>query len=402
METGKMKVDFSIDNGNAILSLEGRLDTNAVPQATDDVFRLLDEQQSIKDLVCDIKDVTYISSSGLRMLLHLAKQYPDFHIVGAQPEVYQVLDLTGFTKMMKVERALRKLDVKGCDVIGKGGVGVVYRLDDDTIIKVFREGSTMREVQAEIIMAKEAFVLGMPTAISFDVVQVGNRYGLVYELLKADTLSACIKREPERMEEFARLYAGIFRQLHAIQVPQNGLIPSAMEREECAVRRISRYFDTASVDLLLRIVQKIPVANRLLHCDLQTKNAMMGGDELMLIDLGEIGYGHPILDLGHAYSSMVSLLGDYEEVIGIPRDYGIRFWKRMLPYYFEGESPEMIAHRESQMEVVGTVRNFSWLSLSDSFPETLIRECQQAFNERVTKRKDYLLDICDTFDDWVL
>ena len=128
----------------------------------------------------------------------------------------------------------------------------------------------------------------------------------------------------------------------------------------------------------------------------------MGGDELMLIDMGEIGYGHPILDLGHAYSSMVSLLGDYEEVIGIPRDYGIRFWKRMLPYYFEGESPEMIAHRESQMEVVGTVRNFSWLSLSDSFPETLIRECQQAFNERVTKRKDYLLDICDTFDDWVL
>ena len=92
---------------------------------------------------------------------------------------------------------------------------------------------------------KEAFVLGMPTAISFDIVRVGSQYGLVYELLNADTLSACIKREPERMEEFAVKYAHLFRQLHSIEVPQGGNIPSAMVREESAIRHIGRYFDTA-------------------------------------------------------------------------------------------------------------------------------------------------------------
>ncbi|MBP5650261.1 MAG: anti-sigma factor antagonist [Bacteroidales bacterium] len=395
-----MNITLDHNQGQAILTLTGRLDTSSIQQATETCEKLLAESEPISSLTCQIAELSYISSSGLRLLLQLAKKYKDFSILEAQPDVYQVFELTGFTKMMKVEKALRTLCVDGCDVIGRGGVGVVYRLDDDTIIKVFREGSTIQEVQKEISMSKEAFVLGMPTAISFDVVRVGNSYGLVYELLKADTLSSCIKREPERMDEFARQYAMLFRQLHNIHVPQGGQIPNALEQEEKAIRYISRYFDTPSIDLLLQIMHAIPHGDRLLHCDLQTKNAMVQDGELMLIDMGEVGYGHPMLDLGHAYSAMVTLLGDYETIIGMPYEYGKQLWQKFMHYYFEGESEEMIAHREEQINAVSCIRNFSWLSLSDSFPESIIWECQQAFGERVTKRKDHLLRVCDTFNDW--
>jgi uncharacterized protein (TIGR02172 family) len=395
-----MNITLDHNQGQAILTLTGRLDTSSIQQATETCEKLLAESEPISNLTCQIAELSYISSSGLRLLLQLAKKYKDFSILEAQPDVYQVFEVTGFTKMMKVEKALRTLCVDGCDVIGRGGVGVVYRLDDDTIIKVFREGSTIQEVQKEISMSKEAFVLGMPTAISFDVVRVGNSYGLVYELLKADTLSSCIKREPERMDEFARQYAMLFRQLHNIHVPQGGQIPNALEQEEKAIRYISRYFDTPSIDLLLQIMHAIPHGDRLLHCDLQTKNAMVQDGELMLIDMGEVGYGHPMLDLGHAYSAMVTLLGDYETIIGMPYEYGKQLWQKFMHYYFEGESEEMIAHREEQINAVSCIRNFSWLSLSDSFPESIIWECQQAFGERVTKRKDHLLRICSTFSDW--
>ncbi len=395
-----MDIAIVVDQGKATLTLAGRLDTNTIQQTVETCERLLANNEPIDSLTCQIAELSYISSSGLRFFLQLAKQYDDFCIMEAQPEIYHVFELTGFTKVMRVERALRTISVAGCDVIGSGGVGVVYRLDDDTIIKVFREGSTIQEVQNEISMSKEAFVLGMPTAISFDVVRVINRYGLVYELLNSDTLSECIKREPERMDEFARQYAMLFRQIHNIHVPQGNHIPNAMTREENAVRHISRYFDTPSIDLLLQIVHAIPQGDRLLHCDLQTKNALMQNGELMMIDMGEVGYGHPLLDLGHAYSSMVRLLGDYEAIIGMPREYGKQLWPKFMHYYFEGESAEMLAHREEQMEAVACVRNFSWLALSDSFPESVIWECQQAFAERVTKRKEHLLRVCSTFNDW--
>lgn len=395
-----MNITLDNNQGQATLNIAGRLDTSTIQEATEICEKLLAEVEPINSLRCQVAELSYISSSGLRLLLQFAKRYDDFCILEAQPEVYQVFELTGFTKMMKVEKALRTLCVDGCDVIGRGGVGVVYRLDEDTIIKVFREGSTIQEVQKEISMSKEAFVLGMPTAISFDVVRVGNSYGLVYELLRADTLSSCINREPERIDEFARKYAMLFRQLHDIHVPQGGQIPNALEQEEKAIHYISRYFDAPSIDLLLEILHAIPHGDRLLHCDLQTKNAMMQDGELMLIDMGEVGYGHPMLDLGHAYSAMVSLLGDYKTIIGMPIEYGHQLWQKFMHYYFEGESEEMIAHREEQLSAVACIRNFSWLSLSDSFPESVIWECQQAFGERVTKRKDHLLRVCSTFNDW--
>ena len=361
---------------------------------------LLAKQDSIETLVVDAEGLEYISSSGLRILLTLTKQYKDFRIISVQPAVYDVLNMTGFTKIMNVERALRNLSVDGCEIIGIGGVGTVYRLDDDTIIKVFREGTTIEEVRGEINMSKEAFVMGMPTAISFDVVKVGGQYGLVYELLDADTLSACIKREPERIDEFARRYAELFRQLHQIDVPASSSVPCAMENERKQVMHIRRYFPQESIDLLMQILDAIPNGRSLLHLDLQTKNAMVQNGELMLIDMGEVGYGHPLLDLGHAYSAMVTLVGDYEKIIGMPKALGVELWNRAIGYYLEGLPADVVEQRKRQIEVVSCVRNFSWLALSDSFPEEVVNECKDVFEERVASRRDYILDVCKTFGDW--
>ena len=397
-----MTIHVENEGGRILLSLNGRLDTATSLQASADIERLLAQEQPITSLTLNAAQLEYISSSGLRILLSLAKRYHDFRMTEVQPDVYSILETTGFTKIMNVEKGLRHISVEGCEIIGRGGVGVVYRIDDDTIIKVFREGTTMDEVKHEIDMSKEAFVLGMPTAISFDIVHVGRQWGLVYELLRADTLSACIKREPERIDEFARLYADLFRQLHSIEVPADSHIPSAIEHEREAVRHLVRYFPQEDVDLMLQIINSIPNANRLLHLDLQTKNAMVQNQELMLIDMGEVGSGHPILDLSHAYSAMVTLVGDHEQIIGLPRNYAIEVWNRAIRYYFEGESEATIAHRIAQIAAVSCVRNFSWLSLSDSFPEEVVNQCKALFAERIRNRRDELLAICETLNDWTL
>ena len=397
-----MNIDIRHEGDSVTLILAGRLDTATSAKASADIERALATVPVISRLTCDAGQLEYISSSGLRILLSLAKRYKDFRITEVQSLVYEVLDTTGFTKIMTVERALRQLSVEGCEVIGVGGVGTVYRLDGDTIIKVFREGTTIEEVRREITMSKEAFVMGMPTAISFDVVRVGCQYGLVYELLQADTLSACIKREPGRIDEFARKYAELFHQLHAIEVPGGSSVPCAIERERQQIRHIRRYFPQESIDLMLRIVDAIPNANRLLHLDLQTKNAMVQNGELMLIDMGEVGYGHPLLDLGHAYSAMVTLVGDYDKIIGMPRELGQKLWSRAIDYYLEGMPAEVVKQRKAQIEVVSCVRSFSWLALSDSFPEAVINECKAVFDERIARRKDYILDVCKTFGNWTL
>ena len=405
-------------NGDeVIISFAGRLDTGTSAEVGAEINNALNRlteatgETPFTQVTMDASQMEYISSSGLRILLSLSKRYKGFRVKDVQPQVYDVLDTTGFTKILTVERSMRRMIIDGCQLIGVGGVGTVYRLNGDTIIKVFREGTTLDEVRREITMSKEAFVLGMPTAISFDIVKVKRPtpgpetsetdcYGLVYELLNAETLSSVVKQHPEQLEQYALKYADLLRQMHDIEVPLGGNVPSAKERELEQVNHIRRYFPQESVDMLLRIVESIPDANRLLHLDLQTKNVMVQDGELMLIDMGEVGYGHPMLDIGHAYSAMVTLVGDYDKIIGMPRELGRRVWDIAIDRYFDGLTADIVAQRKAQVEVVSCVRNFSWLSLSDSFPEDVIRECQSLFNERVANRFDYIMEVCSGFSKW--
>ena len=396
-----MKTTIQTNNNEVTIILAGRLDTATSAETSALINSELDNMENISRVTCNATDLEYISSSGLRILLSLAKRIKDFRVVDVKPQVYGILETTGFTKIMTVERAMRRLSVEGCRLIGVGGVGKVYRLDGDTIIKVFREGTTIEEVRGEITLSKEAFVLGMPTAISFDVVRVVpstevkvESYGLVYELLQAQTLSTYVKKHPEELDECARKYAELFQQLHQIEVPAGGNIPSAIERERKQVEHIRRYFPQESIDMLMSILDSIPAGNRLLHLDLQTKNVMLQDEEPMLIDMGEVAYGNPLLDLAHAYSAMVGFIGDYEGTIGITREMGLKIWNKAMEYYFAGLPAEVIAERKEQIEVVSYIRNFSWLSLSDSFPEAVVQECKATFDERVTKQYDRILSVC--------
>lgn len=383
------------DNGNIIIKIQGRLDTVASVAADKDINQALASTGEVGSITVDASELTFISSSGLRIILALKKKYPQFRIVEVQPDVYSVFEMTGFVKMMDITKALRRRSIEGCPEIGRGGVGIVYRTAPDEIVKVFREGSSLEDVTKEISMAKEAFVLGMPTAISFDTVRVGNCYGLVYELLDATTMAKLIATDPERMPECAGQFARLTKELHSIEVAPGGIIPNCHTNEEEAIKKVGRYFDDEAVGHLLDIIRCIPKGNRLLHCDLHPKNVMVQGSELMFIDMGEVSYGNPLIDLGHTYATMVGLIGDYNNVVGFGEELGHRFFDLFIHEYYSGETEETIQRNIEMIKVISYVRNLSWLSLSDCFPEEVVNQCRMAYKERIADNLAYINNVCD-------
>ncbi|MBP5294869.1 MAG: anti-sigma factor antagonist, partial [Lachnospiraceae bacterium] len=179
--------------------LEGRIDSGNAPEIERDLYERI---QGIGDepVILDAENLEYISSAGLRVILHIRKEHPNVRIVNVSSNIFEILDMTGFTEMMTVEKAYRVVDINGCEVIGRGANGTIYRIDKDNVVKVYNNANALEDIQHEREVAKLAMILGINTAISYDVVRVGDSYGSVFELLNAKSFSKILAKEPQRFE----------------------------------------------------------------------------------------------------------------------------------------------------------------------------------------------------------
>jgi len=101
-----------------------------------------------------------------------------------------------------------------------------YRVDDETIVKVdTKTNGSLEELEHERDMAQQALIAGVPTAIAFDIVQVSDvdggheAYGLLFELMRADTLTHALM-SVETLAEVAELgakWGRLARELHAAE-----------------------------------------------------------------------------------------------------------------------------------------------------------------------------------------
>ena len=175
-------------DGILTLFLEGRIDSSNANEIEIGIKAAMEDEVFTK-LVLDAEELQYISSAGLRIILKLRKSCPDMRMINVSAEVYDILEMTGFTEIIPVEKAYRVFDVSDCEVVGEGANGKVYRVDKDTIVKVYKNADSLEDIKRERELSRTAFVLGIPTAIPYDVVRVGDTFGSVFELLNAQSFA---------------------------------------------------------------------------------------------------------------------------------------------------------------------------------------------------------------------
>jgi len=297
-----MKISKENKNEITTFILEGRLDSSSANEAEKN---FLSSIEGVKNLILDCKALDYISSAGLRVVLKLKKLINNFKIINANLDVYDVFEMTGFTEMMDISKSLREIDVTGCPIIGKGYYGTVYRLSKEVIVKVYREDVSLESINRERALARRAFVLGIPTAISYDLVKVENCYGSVFELLDAKTLATLIIENPDKLDSYIDQYANVMNIIHHSEVKPDEL---KSKREEVLgwVKEIENLLDKESYTKLYKLVEDIPESNNIVHGDYHVKNLMAQGNEMFIIDMDTLSRGNCIFEYAFMYSSYIS------------------------------------------------------------------------------------------------
>ncbi|MBD5518360.1 MAG: STAS domain-containing protein [Lachnospiraceae bacterium] len=99
-----MTITKNMENGVLTLTLEGRLDTNTSPDLDKEIGT--DLTADVQTLILDLKDLEYISSAGLRVLLAAQKKMNkqgNMVVKNANDMIMDVFQVTGFIDILTIE-----------------------------------------------------------------------------------------------------------------------------------------------------------------------------------------------------------------------------------------------------------------------------------------------------------
>ena len=92
-----------LEGESLTIYLEGEINS----YTSEDVEREIDKivsENSFSSLILDLKDLSYISSAGLRIIVKLKQKYDDTSLVNVPSGVYDIFEMVGFDNMFKIVR----------------------------------------------------------------------------------------------------------------------------------------------------------------------------------------------------------------------------------------------------------------------------------------------------------
>lgn len=257
-------------------------------------------------------------------------------------------------------RKYKEVSIDGCELLGRGAKGDVYRYDEELVIKVFNENNTYHDVEKEIAQARKAFIMGIPTAISFGIVSVGSRYGAMFEMVDSDTVSRCIARAPGQVDTYAEIMAELALTIHGITVSEDEDFPDVMERMSDYINNGIACEDKALADKCSGLLGDLTASNTLVHGDFHTGNVFMQKGEPLLIDMDRVSIGHPIAEISDLYYFYVILGEDdpsvVEKFMGFSYDTSVQFFNCFLKHYLKTDDEKRLKEVSEKASVIGYSR----------------------------------------------
>ena len=384
-------MQFNLSNNTLTLYFEGELNSYNSEEMDKEIEGIVNNQ-SFNTLILDFSKLRYVSSAGLRIILKLKQRYDDTHISEVPLEVYEVLEMTGFTNIMDVTKSLKVVDITGKDIIGEGFFSTVYRLDNDTIVKVFKRTSDAGQIERELKLAKEAFVAGVPTAISFDIVKVGDHLGVRFEMLDCISLKNAFVQQPEQYDALLNRYVDLLKKINSAPCLNNE-VPDAKQFYLKKIDEIKPYFDERDYLKILNLVQSIPDRNTFVHGDCHFKNIMVQGDELLLIDMDTLSRGHPIFELAALRAPYIAFeeddKGNNEKFLGVSAEFSSKLYNDIVNQYF-GKDDQAI---KDKIALVCYIHMVWWTLTNQRGNEKRFNGCKKRLLKLLSEYKDLDLGI---------
>jgi len=319
------------------------------------------EEHSDACVIFDCRTLAWIDMEGISVLTDLRASGRQFVLRNLNADILVLLKVEGFEEYLDKNEKLRKIDLSGCPKINEGAAGIIYKVSDEIVAKMFKEEPDYYDLVKRRIAQKNALIAGVPAPFSFGYAEYDGKIVILMELLNAKSLLQIFSSEEDGDEYIVR-YAQFVKQLHEIRDEEK---LKYFERDLLGKEILGK---ADRCDLVLKeehrgrarkIIEAIDEPECLVHGDIHPKNIMVSMDEMLFIDFDSFSTGKAVYDLGTLYRALLCNTtegaSDFNAFLGLPLGKCQRIWDVFIGEYYKDEQEEFIQRKISEAKLIGTV-----------------------------------------------
>ena len=237
---------------------------------------------------------------------------------------------------------MREVSVEGLRQIGQGVSGVIYRYDDDKVLKIFRDNYDLAQVERAYNIARFVSESDVPTPKVYEMVQSGNNFGIISEFIDASPLQISIYSGQTGRKDAGYRMGKLLRKVHALKSAD--FVPPMRQMIGEIYDRCSPYITEDVKGEFLDFIDSFPGKGYVLHGDFHENNIMVRNDEFILLDLDSLCIGSPLFEFQQSFTVYrAEIPVEWQEKTHYTPKEAQEFINTFLESYFETDDAALIS-----------------------------------------------------------
>ena len=248
---------------------------------------------------------------------------------------------------------VREFDPTGLALVCDQLDMTVWDMGDGRIVRSSDRMTTFEQALRSFNLYEAAFRVTGVTPRPYEVVHVGQRYGVMVEYVRGLSLGLHLCVGSYSPVEAGELIGDIALRLHGIEL-REGYDMRALFIG--MARCVAPHLPAQHAEQLVELVRSIPPRNTLLHGDLHAGNVIINRSGAHLIDMDTISFGHPVLDLAiteaYLYFGIAQKVAELNITVETATRSADAMWDAVLRRYFMGRSEDELARIAQRVEIL--------------------------------------------------
>lgn len=187
------------------------------------------------------------------------------------------------------------MKIENLKLIGQGNTAEIFELEDNKIVKIFREGMAAEVVLHEYEQSIFIHTYLKNTPKAYELTQVSGRPAIIYERVCGVDMIKAMLRSVLRINDYAKMLADLHLTIHQEKVGSEKVyqIKQKLLDDISAVKE----FSAEQVTILGNYIAELPEGQSICHFDFHPGNIMLRNGEGVIIDWMTACIGDPCADV---------------------------------------------------------------------------------------------------------